>query len=53
MQGASGFAYGAVTLFRRPSQAVPLPGPFVTCPELLGASGMRSRDTGRGSAPAL
>ena len=28
--GRRGFAYGAVTLFRRPSQAVPLPGRFVT-----------------------
>ena len=32
--GQLGFAYGAFTLFRRPSQAVPLPSGFVTamCP---------------------
>ncbi len=28
--GRVGFAYGALTLFRRPSQAVPLPSRFVT-----------------------
>ena len=35
-RGGRGFAYGALTLFRRPSQAVPLDGWFVTAAEGCG-----------------
>ena len=35
-RGLHGFAYGALTLFRRPSQAVPLPWRFVTAPPVSG-----------------
>ena len=36
VSGPHGFAYGALTLFRRPSQAVPLDGWFVTAAEGCG-----------------
>ena len=39
------FAYGALTLFRRPSQAVPLRLPFVTAPPVSGRGEGRSHDT--------
>jgi hypothetical protein len=43
--GGRGFAYGALTLFRRPSHAVPLPRPFVT------ASGIVSSPAGGPATP--
>ena len=44
LRAAAGFAYGAVTLFRRRSHAVPLPVRFVTRPGVQAPRKRRSRD---------
>ena len=52
-RGAWGFAYGAVTLFRRPFQAVPLPPRFVTRRGASGTPSEQPRNTTCGNAPRL
>ena len=52
IRGAGGAAYGAVTRYGRPFQAVPLPAAFVTAPRWA-APGRESRNPDAATPPGL